>query len=138
MHTLRSTSDEDRTGLPLCLRDHLTTPSLPSKLRARALGWVAEYMHAEDFHTNIGPVNKSLNMLSAFVYGGLNLNDENFQRHRKPTTAHSVGTPPLLSKLCSKAAISTSSLTALELNIMKLVSNHLAPYSATQSRQFSC
>jgi squalene/oxidosqualene cyclase-like protein len=61
-------------------------PHVPflSKLRARALGWVAEYMHAEDIQTNfvdIGPVNKSLNMLSAFVHGGLNLNDENFQRH---------------------------------------------------------
>jgi cycloartenol synthase len=61
-------------------------PRLPflSRLRARALHWVADYLHAEDIQTNyvdIGPVNKSLNLLSAFVQGGLDPRNENFQRH---------------------------------------------------------
>lgn len=61
-------------------------PHVPflSNLRARALNWAADYMHAEDIQTNyvdIGPVNKSLNMLSAYVHAGCQLQNENFQRH---------------------------------------------------------
>lgn len=54
------------------------------KLRGQALQYVAEYMHAEDIQTNfvdIGPVNKSLNMLCTYVHEGHDITCENFQRH---------------------------------------------------------
>ena len=59
-------------------------PSIPYmvQVRERALKFVIEYIHAEDFQTNyidIGPVNKALNMLSVFVADGPD--SETFQRH---------------------------------------------------------
>jgi squalene/oxidosqualene cyclase-like protein len=54
------------------------------KLRADALDYTASYMHAEDIQTNyvdIGPVNKSLNMLSAYVHAGCTINTDDFQMH---------------------------------------------------------
>jgi len=59
-------------------------PSIPylQGVRARALDFVIEYIHAEDFQTNyidIGPVNKALNMLSVFVACGKE--SDSFQRH---------------------------------------------------------
>lgn len=61
-------------------------PKIPYlvKLRSKALKWSANYMHEEDLQTNyidIGPVNKSLNMLSAFVHNGCDNQHEYFQRH---------------------------------------------------------
>jgi squalene/oxidosqualene cyclase-like protein len=59
-------------------------PHIPflRNLRKKALKFVIEYIHAEDFQTNyidIGPVNKALNMLSVFESCGYD--SDSFQRH---------------------------------------------------------
>lgn len=54
------------------------------KLRSTAVDFVMEYIHAEDQQTNfvdIGPVNKSLNMLCVWVDAGHDSSCEKFQRH---------------------------------------------------------
>ena len=54
------------------------------KLRQRGLKFVIEYIHAEDKQTNyvdIGPVNKSLNMLSVWIDAEQDNSCEAFQRH---------------------------------------------------------
>jgi len=61
-------------------------PHIPflKNLRENALKFVIKYIHAEDLQTNyvnIGPVNKSLNMLSVFVGNNCDPNCEQFQRH---------------------------------------------------------
>ena len=61
-------------------------PSIPFlvNMRKRSLEYVMNYIHAEDIQTNfvdIGPVNKSLNMLCVFVAGGCDNTNENFLRH---------------------------------------------------------
>ena len=58
--------------------------SLLQQLRKRALDFCIQYIHAEDKQTNyvdIGPVNKALNMLSVWIDGGMNSEDDKFQRH---------------------------------------------------------
>ncbi len=53
-------------------------------LREIALDFVIKYIHAEDLQTNyidIGPVNKSLNMLSVWVDAGMDNQAECVQRH---------------------------------------------------------
>jgi squalene/oxidosqualene cyclase-like protein len=53
-------------------------------VRNKGLAYGREYMHAEDLQTNficIGPVNKVLNMLSAFHYNGNDFECEAVQRH---------------------------------------------------------
>ena len=53
-------------------------------LREAALKYVIDYIHAEDKQTNyvdIGPVNKSLNMLSVWIDGNQDITTEAFQRH---------------------------------------------------------
>lgn len=53
-------------------------------MRAYALKFVIEYIHTEDLQTNyvdIGPVNKSLNMLSVWHDGGCSCDSEAFQKH---------------------------------------------------------
>jgi len=58
--------------------------SVLQSLREAALKFVIEYIHAEDKQTNyvdIGPVNKSLNMLSVWIDGGQDATKEAFQRH---------------------------------------------------------
>jgi len=56
--------------------------ALMRKLRRSGVKYCLEYMQAEDVQTNfvdIGPVNKSLNMLVSFIEGGADC--EQFQRH---------------------------------------------------------
>jgi cycloartenol synthase len=53
-------------------------------LRNKAQAFAIEYICAEDIQTNfidIGPVNKSLNMLAVFVKGGSKLDDPLFKNH---------------------------------------------------------
>lgn len=61
-------------------------PSVPflKSLRQKALNFVIDYIHAEDIQTNyidIGPVNKSLNMFSTYLYCSENSDHEYMQRH---------------------------------------------------------
>ena len=52
--------------------------------REKCLGFVINYIHAEDKQTNyvdIGPVNKALNMLSVWIDGKQDMSSEAFQRH---------------------------------------------------------
>jgi cycloartenol synthase len=53
-------------------------------LREKALEFCIEYIHEEDLQTNyidIGPVNKSLNMLAVWIDSGKDNNAEAFRRH---------------------------------------------------------
>lgn len=62
----------------------VTKVPLLQYLREQALKFVIDYIHAEDKQTNyidIGPVNKSLNMLSVWLDGGRNIDDERFRKH---------------------------------------------------------
>lgn len=57
---------------------------LVARLRRAALKYVIRYIHAEDAQTNyvdIGPVNKSLNMLCVWIDSGFDIQCEAFQRH---------------------------------------------------------
>lgn len=61
-------------------------PNLPllRYYREKGLKFTSEYMHAEDIQTNyidIGPVNKSMNMLVAWIASGYDSNSDNFVRH---------------------------------------------------------
>lgn len=54
------------------------------RLRAAALKFVIDYIHAEDIQTNfvdIGPVNKALNMLSVWIDAKQDNSDKRFLRH---------------------------------------------------------
>lgn len=53
-------------------------------LRSKALEFVIAYIHEEDRQTNyvdIGPVNKSLNMLAVWIDGGGDIKNVSFLRH---------------------------------------------------------
>ena len=55
-----------------------------SCLRNRGLKFALEYMNAEDVQTNyidIGPVNKTMNMLSIWISEGQDYQNEKFQKH---------------------------------------------------------
>ncbi|GAX17250.1 cycloartenol synthase [Fistulifera solaris] len=57
---------------------------LKNLVRPRGIKFCAEYMAAEDLQTNfidIGPVNKVLNMISAYDVANGNLEDHNVKRH---------------------------------------------------------
>ncbi|CAM9090050.1 unnamed protein product, partial [Ectocarpus fasciculatus] len=61
-------------------------PNVPflRRLREKGLQFTSDYMHAEDIQTNyidIGPVNKSMNMLSAWLADGCDNKSDNFQKH---------------------------------------------------------
>lgn len=61
-------------------------PRIPflRQLRAKALAFVIKYIHEEDKQTNyvdIGPVNKSLNLLSVWVDSGCDSNCEVVKKH---------------------------------------------------------
>ncbi len=54
-------------------------------LRRKGIEFAMEYMHAEDKQTNyidIGPVNKTLNMLCTYINGGESESDATFQLHK--------------------------------------------------------
>ena len=54
------------------------------QLREKSIQFAIDYIHAEDIQTNyvdIGPVNKSLNMLSVWVAANGNSDSDAFQRH---------------------------------------------------------